>query len=128
MKKKNLIFSALLFFSILPMALFAGCDKDTNCYLEVKVLSESSVDPISGALIPGSPVANAEVQVYQKQGGTVQDRGITGSDGVYSTYFKAPAIVNIKANITLPNGVFKGETAVRLIQGETISATVNLTR
>ena len=127
MKKKNLIFSAMLFFSILPMALFAGCDKDTNCYLDVKVLGESTINPISGALIVGSPVGGAEVEVYQ-DGGTVSAKGITGSDGIYSTHFNAPAIVKIKAKKDDGVSLFQGSTSVRLIQGETITAVVNLAR
>jgi hypothetical protein len=131
MKKKNLLFSVVLFFSILPMAFFTSCDKDTNCYLDVKVLDEGMINPISGEMTPGNPIPLAEVEVYQ-DGGTVYSKGITGSDGVYSTYFNAPAIVKIKARLQLYNdagqaaGERRGETSVRLAEGETITANVTL--
>ena len=131
MKKKNLIFSAMLFFSILPMTLFTSCDKDTNCYLDVKVLDESTINPISGQIISGVPIPGAVVEVYQ-DGGTVHANGITDGSGAYSTYFNAPAIVKIKAKLQLYDaagnaaGERRGETAVRLLQGETVSASVTL--
>ena len=131
MKKKNLLFSVVLFFSILPMALFTSCDKDTNCYLDVKVVDEGTINPISGEMIPGHGIAGAEVEVYQ-DGGTVYAKGITGSNGVYSTYFNAPAIVKIKARLQLYNdagqaaGERRGETSVRLQEGETLTAQITL--
>jgi hypothetical protein len=127
MKKKNLILSVMLFFSILPMALFTGCDKDTNCYLEVKVLNESTVDPNSGLIIPGNPMPGTEVEVFQ-DGGTVYAKGITDGDGIYKTHFSAPAIVKIKARIDTGLSILHGESSVRLIQGETVPAVINLTR
>ena len=127
MKKKNLILSVMLFFSILPMTLFTGCDKDTNCYLEVKVLGESSVDPNSGAIIPGAPVAGAEIEIYQ-DGGTVNAKGVSDGSGVFSTYFNAPAIVKIKTRFDTGTSILRGESSVRLKQGETVTATINLTR
>lgn len=134
MKKKNLFLSVMLFFSVLPMTLFSGCDKDTNCYLEVKVVDESTADPISGAVIAGDPIPNAVVEVYQDNGGNVQDKGVTDGSGIYTTYFNAPAIVKIKAKLQMydaggnPAGERRGETAVRLIQGETVSAKVTLSK
>lgn len=131
MKKKNFIFSVVLFFSILPMALFNSCDKDTNCYLDVKVVDEGVVNPISGEMTPGRSIPGAEVEVYQ-DGGTVYAKGITGSDGVYSTYFDAPAIVKIKVTLQLYNeagmaaGQRRGETSVRLLEGETVPAQITL--
>lgn len=133
MKKKNLYLSVMLFFSILPLALFTGCDKDTNCYLDVKVIGPSTVNPISGETYGGGPVAGAIVEIFQSNiAGSVSDRGTTNSDGVYSTHFKAPAIVNIKAAQQLydaagqPAGQYRGETSVRLIEGETLSPTITL--
>jgi hypothetical protein len=130
MKKKNFIFSLALFFSILPMAFFSSCDKDTNCYLDVNVVDEGTVNPISGEMISGPGIAGAVVEVYQ-DGGTVHAQGVTGSDGVYSTYFSAPAIVKIKAKLQLyngdqPAGERRGETSVRLVEGETIPAKITL--
>ena len=131
MKKKNFIFSLALFFSILPMAFFSSCDKDTNCYLDVNVVDEGTVNPISGEMTSGPGIAGAVVEVYQ-DGGTVHAQGVTGSDGVYSTYFSAPDIVKIKAKLQLYNesgqaaGERRGETSVRLVEGETIPAKITL--
>jgi len=130
MKKKNFIFSVVLFFSILPMALFSSCDKDTNCYLEVNVVDTGTINPISGETIAGPGIPGAVVEVFQ-DGGTVYAKGVTGSDGVYSTYFNAPAIVKIKAKLQLyngdqPAGERRGETSVRLEEGETVSAQIVL--
>ena len=131
MKKKNLFFSVMLFFSILPMTLFTGCDKDTNCYLDVKVVGETTVNPISGETVGGEAIPGAVVEIYQDPG-TVHDNGVTNSDGVYSTYFKAPAIVKIKAVLQLfdangnPAGQRRGETSKRLLEGETITAEIKL--
>ncbi|MGX8712971.1 MAG: carboxypeptidase-like regulatory domain-containing protein [bacterium] len=133
MKKKNLFLSALLFFSILPISLFTSCDKDTNSYLEVTVVDETYVDPISGIEIANMPIPGAAVTVYQ-DGGHVYAAGITDGSGSYSTHFVAPAIVKIKAVIQLytqgenpqPNGQRRGETSVRLVEGETVSAKVTV--
>ncbi|MBR1766291.1 MAG: carboxypeptidase regulatory-like domain-containing protein [Bacteroidales bacterium] len=126
MKKKNLLLSVALFFSILPLALFSGCDKDTNCYLDVEVVGEATVNPNSGTVVSGAPVEGAVVEIYQ-DGGSVYNSGITGGDGVYSTYFTAPAIVKIKAAYPLPTGgQLRGETSVRLREGETLSARITL--
>lgn len=131
MKKKNLFLYVMLFFSILPITLFAGCDKDTNCYLDVKVVDETVIDPISGAVISGVPIPGAVVEIYQ-DGGNVHATGITNGSGVYSTYFDAPAIVKVRVKLQLYNaagqaaGERRGETAVRLVQGETLTAKVIL--
>lgn len=131
MKKKNLFLSVMLFFSILPITFFAGCDKDTNCYLDVKVVDETYVDPISGTVISGIPIPGAIVEIYQ-DGGNVHATGMTNGSGVFSTYFGAPAIVKVKARLQLYNevgqaaGERRGETAVRLVQGETLTAKIIL--
>ena len=128
MKKKNLFLSVMLFFSILPMTLFTSCDKDTNCYLEVKVLGEGSINPISGQLIPGEPASGAIVEISQDSPGDLLDKGVTNGSGVYKTHFNSPAIVNIKAELDDGVSRYRGESAVRLKQGETVTVTVNLTR
>lgn len=121
MKKKSLILSALLFFSILPISLFTSCDKDTNCYLDVTVIDEATRVPVSAVA----------VEVMQ-DGGNVHAWGITDGGGKYSTHFGAPAIVKIKATLQLYNeagqkvGQRRGETSVRLVEGETISANITL--
>ncbi len=122
MKKKITILSVLLFFSLLPMTLFVSCDKDTNCYLDVEVLDEAT----------GNPISDVAIEILQ-DGGNVHDMGVTNGDGVYSTHFIAPAIVKIKAALQLYNnagqaaGQRRGETSVRLIEGETLTATIKLT-
>lgn len=117
MKKKILLASAMLFFSILPLALFTSCDKDTNCYLKVFVIDDDTKMPISGAI----------VNISQTNGGTVRDEGITGTDGTYTAKFSAPAIVKVNAALHVTGGERRGETQVRLLEGETLTAKINLT-
>lgn len=121
MKKKILFVSAMLFFSILPMLLFTSCDKDTNSYLEVLVLDDATKNPI--------PAAN--VDITQSGGGTIQVHGITGNDGIFKASFKSPAIIKVKASLPIPieqgGGERRGETQVRLLEGETLTAKISLT-
>ena len=122
MKKKIFFASAMLFFSILPMLLFTGCDKDTNSYLEVYVIDDDTKLPISGA----------DVDITQSNGGTVQVHGVTGDDGIFKATFKSPAIVKVKASLPIPitqgGGERRGETQVRLLEGETLTAKISLTK
>lgn len=116
MNKKILLLPALLFFSLLSVALFCSCDKDTNSYLDVLVLDETTRNPISGV----------EIHISQDHGEVTAD-GVTGADGIFSTYFVTPAILNVKAELKLDSGgKRKGETTVRVKEGETITATVTL--
>ena len=121
MKKKIIFASAMLFFSILPMLLFTSCDKDTNSYLEVLVLDDATKNPI--------PAAN--VDITQSGGGTIQVHGITGNDGIFKASFKSPAIIKVKASLPIPieqgGGERRGETQVRLLEGETLTAKISLT-
>lgn len=117
MKKKILSFFALLAFSILPMTLFTACDKDTNCYLDVYVVDEATKNPISGAVI----------KISQDNGGNVRDEGFTDKNGHCKKKFSAPAIINIEATLAVAGGVRRGETSVRLQEGETINAKIALT-
>ncbi len=121
MKKKILFASAMLFFSILPLAFFTSCDKDTNSYLEVSVTDEATKLPIPLAII----------DITQAGGGTIHVSGITDNDGIFKATFKAPAIVKVKASLPRPDaqggGERRGETQVRLIEGETLTAKIALT-
>ena len=121
MKKKSLILSALLFFSILPIPLFTSCDKDTNSYLEVLVTDEATKAPISGV----------KIEILQTNGGNVHDNGITNAKGKCNFKFVSPAIVKVKAVLQLPEnmggGERRGETQVRLLEGETLTAKISLT-
>ena len=117
MKKKHLLFAAMLFFSILPFTFFSSCDKDTNCYLDVLVIDEATRNPISGA----------EVDISQT-GGNIKANGVTGKDGIHSFSFKVPAIVAIKATYkdTISGAMRYGSASVRLIEGERLTRTVTL--
>lgn len=116
MKKKLLFIPALLFISLLGSTLFSACDKDTNSYLDVLVLDEATRNPISGA----------DIYISQEHGETA-DQGVTGSDGIYSTHFVSPAILTVRAELQLPTGGRRrGETTVRVKEGETVIATVTL--
>ena len=65
MKKKFHILPLLLFFSILPLAFFTSCDKDTNCYVDVLVVDEATRVPVSGV----------EVMLYQNNGSPNDRKG-----------------------------------------------------
>lgn len=114
MNKKVTLFSVLLFFSMLSCGLLSSCDKDTNCYLDVLVVDETS----------RAPIANAKITISQN-GGSLYDEGVTGADGIYQTHFSAPAIVNINAVLDMGNtGERRGSNAVRLVEGEVKTVTI----
>ena len=121
MKKKIFMTSAMLFFSILPLAFFTSCDKDTNSYLEVLVIDDTTKDPIPGA----------NVDITQPNGGTIQVHGMTDDKGLFKATFKSPAIVKVEASLPIPTsqggGKRRGNTQVRLLEGETLTATISLT-
>lgn len=114
MNKKNLLLPALLFISLLSCLTFSSCDKDTNCYLDVTVVDETTRAPIAGAKI-----------TISQNGGSLHDEGITDVNGLYSTHFSAPAVVNIDAVLDMGNdGERRGSNAVRLIEGEVKTVTI----
>ena len=121
MKKKINRLCLLLFISLLPVALFTSCDDDTNCYLDVLVIDEATKAPVSGAV----------VELYQKncdESDYNYRKGVTGSDGIFSTYFETPGIFSIKAALNLTvGGQRQGTGTVRTIEGETKTTTVILT-
>ncbi len=121
MKKKSFLFSALLFFSILPMTIFAGCDKDTNCYLEVQVVDSDKI----------TPIPNAKVVIYQQNGSLIYEEIYTDGSGKYKTSYPAPSIIQVVAttpyfipNVEGPIGERTGYTSARLDEGETVVAKV----
>ena len=120
MKKKIHILSVLLFISLLPMTLFTACDKDTHCYVDVLVVDEATRNPVSGVV----------VELYQNAGSADDlnyDAGETNGEGIYSTYFNAPAIISIRASYPVENGgVRRGTGTVRLVEGEKKTAQVTL--
>lgn len=118
MKKKHLLIGGLLLISVLSACIFSACDKDTWCYLEVTVIDQQTETPIPGAYVRIS------------MDGTVDDRGITNDNGIYSTKFAAPAIFNVQARTiyidTLNPQVpyfRQGIKSVRLKEGETVQVT-----
>lgn len=114
MNKKVTLLSLILFISMLSMSLFSSCDKDTNCYLDVLVVDETTRAPISGVQI-----------VISQDGGAVHDEGVTNGEGIYSTHFNAPAILKINATLDMGNsGERRGSGAVRLIEGEVKTVTI----
>lgn len=120
MKKKIHILSLLLCFSLLTPVLFSSCDHDTNCYLDVIVLDEAT----------HAPVPNAKVEIYKDncdESDYNYSTGITNSQGLYSTYYVAPAILSIHVSLNLDNGGQRqGNGTVRLLEGETITREVYL--
>ena len=121
MKKKIHSFSLLLFFSLLPMVLFTSCDDDTNCYLDVQVIDEVTKAPLSGITVELYQI-NCDESDYNYR------KGITGADGIYSTFFEHPGIYSVKATLEMePVGYRMGTGTVRIIEGEKKSTTVVLT-
>lgn len=126
MNKKGVFASVLLVVSILGSGLLQSCDKDTNSYLEVTVLDQTTK----------KEVKNAHVVIDMNRG-TIADSGYTDDNGVYKTHFAAPAVFDIKAQLTIidtplykpEEGWFShrdGQSSIRLKEGETVSATVFL--
>ncbi|MBP3762327.1 MAG: hypothetical protein J6I49_00425 [Bacteroidales bacterium] len=121
MKKKRLLLPALLCLSILPLSLFANCDKDTNCYLEVKVFDSDKKTPLS----------NTPIKIHQTTGNLIYLETRTNGSGTFNTRFSAPAIVIVDATtqfyvegVADSVGYRQGQTSVSLVEGETVTATV----
>ena len=132
MKKKRHILSAMLFLSILPMAFFTACDKDTHSYLNVKVINAETRKPISGVT----------VKIYQSGGhhDYINVIALTDGAGEVSCRFDTPGNVNIKAMLPIIRidsaytpplldtiGYYRGETVGRLIDGETVTREIPFT-
>lgn len=127
MKKKNLNWGVVLFFSLLPIALLWACDKDTNCYLEVQVYNGAMEIPFS----------NTKVEIYQSVCDTSDHNyrvGMSDADGIYKTSFSAPAILKVKVTYMLDTirpdlyqGYRTSEVTTRIVEGETKTAKVHVT-
>lgn len=122
MKKKiNRVF-LMLCFSLLPMLFMTACDHDTNSYLDVLVVDEATKKPLPGVT----------VETYQHNRDTTDfnyRRGVTGADGIFSTYYGVPGIMSIYAQYNLPvetGGYRSGTGTVRVIEGETKTVQVIL--
>ena len=120
MKKKIAKTCLMLFFSLLPMTLFSSCDSDTNSYLDVIILDETSHNPVSGVTVELYQ-RNCDPSDYNYQVGT------TNADGVFSTYYGAPAILKVRATLNLADGGYRrSEGTVRLLEGKTKTAEIIL--
>lgn len=123
MKKKGLFILGALFISILGIATLISCDKDTYSYLDVTV-----IDQLTGRKVPG---ARVEISATGSTMGTV---GYTDESGVFSTKFAAPAVFDIKAQMTVIDTPAyplyqwwlhrDGTSSIRLKDSETVEATV----
>lgn len=125
MDKKNKISVAILFFSLLSAAVFEACDKDTNCYLDVKVVNGNTEIPISGAVI----------EIYQTACDSSDynyTRGITDGSGTFSTSYNAPGVMRVKASFQLDTSYYDnfafrvGDGNVRIVEGEKKVCTIHL--
>ena len=127
MNKKHKLTIGILFLNLLSIVAFSACDKDTHCYLDVNVYNGNSSRPISGA----------KVQIYQSACDTSDFNymeGTTDGEGIFSTEYAAPAILQVRATLmldTLRNngtqqGFRRGMATVRLVEGETKACTVRV--
>lgn len=120
MKKKIHIFSVLLFISLLPLSLFTSCDKDTTSYVDVLVVDEGNRAPVPGV----------KVQLYQHNCDASDynyAEGITNAEGIFSSQYNAPGIINIRVTLDVENNGWRtGKGSVRLIEGETKTAQITL--
>lgn len=123
MKKKGITVLCALLLSALSIVTLNSCDKDTKSYLDVTVIDQST----------GLVVADALVQVTAS-GSTIGRQGYTNLNGVYSTDFSAPAVFDIRAQMTIidtpayPLNEWhlyrSGSSSIRLKESETVSTTV----
>lgn len=121
MKKKINRLCLLLFFSLLPAALFTACDDDTNCYLDVQVIDEITKAPVSGAIVELYQ-NNCDASDYNYR------MGVADANGTASFSWETPGIFSIKATLNLtPAGQRLGTGTVRTVEGETKTATVFIT-
>lgn len=125
MKKKILALTTLLLIGGLSAFFFGGCDKDTNCYVDITVIDEVTKLPVSGVFV--------KIDIDSSY---VNAQGITDASGHFKTVFSAPAIFNVYAKYeTGYNEIYtsdiyycyrKGNNTIRLKEGETVRSTVNL--
>ena len=123
--KKITLLSVLLLMGCLSILTLSRCDKDTNCYVNVSVIDETTKRPVSGVFIKidiDSSFINAS--------------GRTDATGTFRATFAAPAIFNVAATYETgyddeyPIEDFrcyrKGNNTVRLLEGDTVFTTINL--
>lgn len=126
MKKKILAIACFVLISGLSTLLFSSCDKDTTCYVEITVIDELTKQPVSGV----------KVKILDIDTSFGNTQGVTSASGVFSTQFKAPAILNVTAEyetgydeMYTPDVFYcyrKGSNTIRLKPGEVVKSTINL--
>lgn len=128
MKKKSSKIVCTLFISLLATTFFYSCDKDTDCYVKVTTVDAQSGKPLSGTYVSLEQKTPEGVKTY------AQAR--TDSEGVCTLTLNAPALMNVVAKYEYKaDGLrtnkfyyYKGETAVRLADGETKEVTIQIDR
>ncbi|MCQ2277905.1 MAG: hypothetical protein MJZ62_01270 [Bacteroidales bacterium] len=125
MNKKLLAFACAILIGGLSAILFTACDKDTNCYVQVKVVDETTKAPLKGAFV--------KIDIDSS---FVSSEGHTDALGIFNTTFSAPAIFNV--NVVYEDGYDdtytrdqfycyrKGSNTIRLKEGDTVYTTVNV--
>lgn len=123
MKKKSLKIVCALFISLLATTFFYSCDKDTDCYVKVTTIDAQSGKPLSGTY------------VFLVQKDNIYAEARTDSKGVCTLTLNAPALMNVVAKYEYTESqqnnkffYYKGETAVRLADGETKEVTIQIDR
>lgn len=125
MKKNFLALVCLILISGFSVFFFSACDKDTNCYVEVTVLDETTKAPIPGAFV--------KIDIDSSY---INAQGYTNASGRFDTLFAAPAIFNVVAiyetgydSIYTKDQFYcyrKGSNTIRLKEGEIVTSTVNV--
>ena len=132
MKKKVAIIFGILLISGLSITLTTSCDKDTFCYLDVNVVAPV-LDSAGKAIEGTSHTPDSCWVVINQTGGTVSDTQRLDQTGLHSYTFSAPAIFKIRARIHSIDTVntktcyyYEGTKAIRLKEGERVTATVKI--
>lgn len=124
MKKKNFFTVLTLLVSVLGIATLASCDKDTLCYVKVKVVDEANNNlPVKGAYVK-----------IDNNGSSIYKEGYTNDNGIYQTDFAAPAIFDVNVvdsavwdtNYNKFMGYRTGNATFKLKTAETVEVTVVL--
>lgn len=111
---------------------FNACDKDTDCYVKVKVVD---IVTDSTNITDTLPVNNAYVKI-DIDSSMVKAEGRTDLSGTFASVFTAPAIFNVAVKYTVldtptynPNkfDVYRrGSNTIRLKEGDTVFSTIIL--
>lgn len=134
MKKKIFALATLLLIGGLSVFFFAACDKDTDCYVEITVIDETTKKPL--------PLVFVKIDSNESDYGdtttssAVNATGYTDMNGIFRATFSAPAILNVYAvwetgydEIYTPDIYYcyrDGKNTIRLREGETVKSTVVL--